>query len=150
MQRAFVKNDAKEKDKAGAMVGQVLTNKAAADIFINRLLGVVKTSARNKTGADFANQFYQLAQSEFVRWAADNPKKKIPASERDEIFRSLAQNMTVEDGGFLWFDKEYDIADIPEEYLNVIADDLRQSNIPVTGKNLINAYLAAKEKGLVD
>lgn len=152
MQRAFVKNDAKEMSKAGAMVGQVLTNKAAADKIINRLLGVKKTSGRggrNKKGVRFADQFYQLAQAEFDQWAVENPRKKIPPSERDKIFRNLAETMMVEDNTF-WFDKEYDIADIPEQYLNEISNDLRESNIPVTGKNLINAYLAAKEKGLVD
>jgi len=150
MQRAFTTSDSKEKAKAGAMAGQVVTHGAAANDFINQILSVKKSSDRNESGQEFARQFMQLAQAEISQWGVENPNKKIPPTERNRIYRDLAQTMMVEDGGFMWFDKDYDIADIPEDYINVIADDLRQNNIPVTGRNMINAYLAAKEKGLID
>jgi hypothetical protein len=149
-QRSFVTNDAKAKSRAGSMAGQVLTNKAAADRLINDLLGVKKSSKRNEKGQRFADRFYTLAQAEIDQWGIDNPKKKIPPVERDKIYRDLAGTLMVEDAGFMWFDKELDIADIPEKYLNEIADDLRKDGMPITGKNLIGAYLAAKEKGLLE
>lgn len=150
MQRAFVTNDAKEKSKAGSTAGQILTNKAAADVFINRLLGVKKTSGkggRKEKGVRFADQFYQLAQNEIDQWGIDNPKKKIPPAERDAIFRNLAETMTIEDGGFMYFDKEYDITDIPEQHINTLANELRAHGLPVTGKTLVSEYLARKEAG---
>lgn len=149
-QRAFVTNDAKEKAKSGSLAGQVLTNKAAADVFINRLLGAKKNSDRSGDGVTFADKFYLLAQSQIDQWGLDNPKKKIPPGERNKIYSDLAQTMMVEDGGFMYFDKEYDITDIPDDKLNEIANDLRQGGIPVTGRSLVSAYLAAKEKGLID
>jgi hypothetical protein len=153
MQRAFVTNDAKAKQKAGSTAGQVLTNKASADNYINQILGVKKTAGkggRSEQGVRFADEFYQLAQTAIDQWSIDNPNKKIPPAERDAIFRNLSQTLTVEDAGFMWFDKDYTVADIPPKHINTIAADLKAGGYQLTGQNLINEYLARKEQGLID
>lgn len=153
MQRAFVTNDAKEKNKAGNTAGQVLTNRAATDRFINQILDIKKSSGKGGRGKEderFADEFYQLSQTAIDQWSVDNPKKKIPANERDAILSGLAESVMVEDGGFMYFDKDFNVSDIPPEHINEIAAELRKEGYQLTGQNIINEYLARKEQGLIE
>ena len=133
--------------------GKALSDKAAIDDYLNRLFNVKKTTGkggRSKKDMKFATSFYTLAQTQFDLWYDENPGQKMPGSVRNDILIDMTQSLTIEGGGVFWGDKEYTVDDIPPKYLNVIADDLRGANIPVNGPNMIKAYLAAKEKGILD
>jgi len=145
-QQAFIKNDASALTKAKSAAGVVVTNKTAADLYLNKLFGEKKTSGRSESDNEFANQFYQLLQTEMEQWSIENDGKKVPATERDRILKELSQ--TVVEEGTLW-DTTRDLSDIPTEELNTIAADLREAGLDVNGRSLIIEYLARKKAGVI-
>jgi len=125
-----------------------VSQKAAADLVLNKLFGVKKNTGkggRSTKHNDFANQFYQVIDIHTEAWAKENPGKKMPASVRNELLSDLTTTLTIEDET-LWFDKEYGIDDIPAEDLMKIEADLREDGMAITGKNLVGAYLAKERK----
>lgn len=81
-----------------------------------------------------------IYQEDIDDYMRTNNRTTIPESERQKILDRMMIKMNKEDGGFLWFDKDVSIDDIPIEDLEGIKGALESQNIPVTPENILKLY----------
>jgi len=148
--QAWMIGDKKAQAATNKNTEEVLSNKAAADIYINKLVDVEKTGKRDEDDNEFANWFYTNAQINFEIWQAENKGAAMPPSTRDYILRQLAQEHNVKDAGFMYYDKDLDIEDIKMVYLKEITAKLRKNRVPVTGINILKEFSAGFIAGEYD
>lgn len=144
LQQSFINADARSAAATKNSSIKVVTDGASLKNTAELLFGKKPTGRNNP---DQWNQQYNVLygwfQSEIDAWSAGNPKaKSIPASVRDEILDRALIEATKEDGGFLFFDKDVTIGDIPVDDLEDIQAVLRANNRAVTPENILAVYTA--------
>lgn len=82
-----------------------------------------------------------IYQNGLSQWREENDGKKVvPFDVRTRILDQMAIEKTKIDGGLAWFDKDYNIGEIPSKDLKVITTNLNSLGIPLTPKNILGSY----------
>lgn len=108
---------------------------------VTQLFGSKPRGGYRGTKAQQVDLFYSIVDAERQR-REDEKGATLTSVEFTAMLNEMTRTVTSE--GALW-DTEYELRDIPPEDLQVLTDHLRQNNIPLTGDNLIRAYIQATQ-----
>lgn len=141
-----------QSDSGGARseLNAIVTNKVAADLVVEQIVGKKKSKWNNDHRA-FAARFFSLLQSQMDLWSADHNGQRVPAQERDRIIDGLVGSVEDKTGWFdLSLDREYTLADVPNDATQIIMQELSAQSVPITAENIINTWLIGKKEGIFD
>ena len=115
---------------------------------VDRQLRAADIDPTPKEGSDDAKKLVRFQERIFAEvdaWHLANPGRKMPEGEIRSIAAGLLETVTIEDGGFLWFDAEAPAfmrdgdatEEIPAAARGALADAIRRAGeIPTAGRML--------------
>jgi len=106
-----------------------------------------KSSRYNDTDTEFANAFHRMVNVA-VQQEELGLGRKLKPIEFDNLLKATTRTAVME--GRFFGENEYDIDDVPAEYMDEITESLVNRGIPVTGDNITRAYIRADRAGLLD
>lgn len=111
---------------------------------VEQIYGTTPKGGYKGSKADQVNAFYAVVDAERVR-REEEKGSTLTSTEYTTMLNEMTRDVVQKDKYLGFIDDRMELKDIPADELQQLSDYLHKNNVPVTGDNLIKAYIQASQ-----